>query len=194
MKKILFFIVIWSFATYSCATCGPFYVGTPYGEPVGYGEGLHPGIDFDISIGTPIIAISDGKVIYVGELDSQEEYGGGVFVGVSHGKHFNSLYGHMTEVLVKEGESLKRGQLIGLSGASNNGSAHLHFGICKKGGDWKNYSETFDPKMFWLGGQPQCFNLGMDYTNYSQNEITIPVACGDYGKKLISEIKKKDQK
>lgn len=175
----------------SCATHGPFYVGNPYGAPVSYGEGRHPGIDFDIRIGTPIIATSDGDVIYIGEPDSRERYGGGFFVGVSHGEHFNSLYGHMTKALVKEGESLKRGQLIGFSGASNNGYAHLHFGICKIGGGCKNYSETFDPKMFWLGGKPQCFNPNMDYSSYSQKEITIPVACGDYAKKLALGSKEK---
>jgi len=191
MSRYMFCVVLAMFILSSCATHGPFYVGTPYRAPVSYGEGRHPGIDFNISVGTPIIAASDGDVIYIGEPDPRERYGGGVFVGVSHGEHFNSLYGHMTKVFVKEGESLKRGQLIGFSGASNNGYAHLHFGICKIGGGCKNFSETFDPKMFWLGGQPQCFNPTMDYSTYSQKEITIPVACEDYAKKLTLESKGK---
>jgi len=150
MKQLFFCVIITVFLASSCATHGPFYFGHPYGAPVPYGEGRHPGIDFDISNGTPIIACSDGKVFYIGEPDAKERYGGGIFVGLSHGEYFRSLYGHLTRIFVEKDQSLKRGQLIGLSGASNDGYQHLHFGICKIRGNCKNYSETYDPNKFWL--------------------------------------------
>lgn len=178
--------------TSSCATHGPFYVGKPYGALVIYGEGRHPGIDFDISNGTPIIAISDGEVVYIGEPDAKERYGGGIFVGISHGEYFSSLYGHLTRVFVEKGQSLKRGRFIGLSGASNNGYHHLHFGLCKIVGGCKNYSETYDPKKFWLGGEPRCFDPNANYSSNSQKEITLPVACGEYAKELVAQTKTKD--
>jgi len=192
MKKLFFCLILNALLASSCATHGPFYVGNPYGAPVSYGERRHPGIDFDIRIGTPIIASSDGVVIYIGEPDSKELYGGGIFVGISHGEYFNTLYGHLTKIIVEKGQSLKRGQLIGLSGASNNGYAHLHFGICKIGGSCKNYSETYDPTKFWLGGKAQCFDPTTDYSRYSQKDVTIPVACGEYAKELIARTKRKD--
>ena len=61
-------------------------------------------------------------------------------------------------VYVKKGQLLKRGQLIGFSGASNDGVHHLHFGICKVGGNSQNYSQTYDPEKFWLDGRPKCFD------------------------------------
>ncbi len=195
MKKYVFYMILAIFLS-SCATPthGPFYIDKPYGGPAPYGEGIHPGIDYAISGGTPIIAVSDGKVIKIdSETDGIEN---GIQVVVLHGKHFRSLYVHLSKVFVEKGQLLKRGQLIGLSGASNNYGKidyqHLHFGICKIGRNCKNYSEAYDPKMFWLGGQPQCFNPDMDYSAYSQKEITLPIACGDYGKALIAESKRKD--
>lgn len=189
MKKLFFCLILNVLLTSSCATHGPFYVGNPYGAPVTYGEGRHPGIDFDISKGTPIIAISDGEVIYIGEPDAKERYGGGIFVGISHGEHFNTLYGHLTKVFVEKGQLLKRGQLIGLSGSSNSGYAHLHFGICKVRENLRScqsYSETYDPQNFWLAGKAQCFDPKMDYSSYSQKDITLPVACKyPWGRSLV---------
>ena len=64
---------------------------------------------------------------------------------------------------MKKGRILKRGQLIGLSGASNDGVHHLHFGICIVGGNSQKYS---------LEG------------------ITIPIACRAYAKQLIAAAEK----
>ncbi len=175
LKKLLFCLILTVFLGSSCATHGPFYVGNPYGSPVSYGEGRHPGIDFDIRIGTPIIASADGVITYIGEPDSKERYGGGFFVGITHGEYFKTSYGHLTKIFVQEGELVKRGQLIGFSGASNSGYPHLHFGVCKIGGNCKNYSETYDPNKFWLRGRAQCFDPNKDYLNYSQKDLTLPL-------------------
>jgi murein DD-endopeptidase MepM/ murein hydrolase activator NlpD len=191
MKKYIFYIILVIFLS-SCATHRPFYIDKPYGGPAPYGDGIHPGIDYGISTGTPIIAVSDGKVVYIGMTDGRDD---GVTVAVFHGEHFGSAYGHLSKVFVKKDQLLKRGQLIGLSGASNNygriDHQHLHFGLCKidRCGS-KNHSDSHDPKMFWLGGKPQCFDPKMDYSNYSQKDIILPVACGDYGKALIAESKR----
>jgi len=192
MKKLFFCMILIVLLSASCTTHGPFYVGNPYGAPVSYGEGRHPGIDFDIRIGTPIIASSDGVVIYIGESGSKEPWSGGIFVGISHGEHFNTLYGHLTKVFIEKGQSIRRGQLIGLSGASNRGYPHLHFGVYKINGNPRNYSITYDPNKFWLGGKAQCFDPQKGYSNYSQKEIILPVACGEYAKELLARTKRKD--
>jgi len=195
MKKHVFHLILAIFLS-SCAaaTPGPSAVDKPWGGRAPYGEGIHPGIDYGIGTGTPIIAVSDGNVILVSAVrDSADD---GDMVIISHGMHFRSLYAHLSKVFVGKDQFVKRGQMIALSGASNSfgkpNYQHLHFGICKIGGSCRNYSETYDPKIFWLGGQPQCFNPDMDYSAYSQKEITLPIACGDYGKTLIAEGKRKD--
>ncbi len=175
----------------------PFYVGNRFGYPVSYGEGRHPGIDFNISVGTPVIAVSDGRVDVIDEPDRRERYGGGFYVRifhgeVFHGENFYSNYMHLSKFFVESGQPLKRGQLIGLSGVDNGGYAHLHFGICKIGGSCQKYSQTYDPDKFWLGGKHQCFDPNKDYSNYSYKELTLPVACGDYAKELKSKTEKKD--
>jgi murein DD-endopeptidase MepM/ murein hydrolase activator NlpD len=190
MKKPMCGLLLSILLAASCTTHGPFHVGTPYGAPVPYGEGRHPGIDFDLPIGTPIIAVSDGVVGYVGEPDPGQIHSGGFFVIIRHSDHFKSIYGHLSEVFIENGQTLKRGQLIGLSGKGNTGYLHLHFGIAKISGRGINYSQTFNPNGFWLGGKPQCFDPNMDYAIYSQKDITLPVACGEYAKRLIGETKK----
>ncbi len=191
--KILFCILILNrLLASSCVTHGPFYVKNPYGVPVIYGEGLHPGIDFNINVGTPIIASSDGVVTFIGKPSYIEPWRGGIPVVISHVENFTTFYAHLTKVFVEKGQSLKRGQLIGLSGASNNGYQHLHFGICKNGINCIIYSNTYDPNKFWLGSTAQCFDPNKDYSNYSKKDITLPIACGEYAKELVARTKKRN--
>ena len=62
----------------------------------------------------------------------------------------------------------------------------LQFGICKVGGSSQNYSQTYDPEKFWLDGRPKCFDPDEDYSKYSPEGITIPIACRAYAKELIA--------
>lgn len=109
MKNLRFWLLLSILLTYSCSTHGPSYVDYPYGASVSYGEGRHPGIDFNLKRGTPIIAVSDGEVIYVGDPCPGERHCGGIFVGIRHGDHFKSLYGHLDKAFVEKGRLLKRG-------------------------------------------------------------------------------------
>ena len=58
MKRLFLFLILNCFLVSSCATDYPFRVINFYDAPVTYGEGKHPGLDFGINIGTPIIAAS----------------------------------------------------------------------------------------------------------------------------------------
>jgi murein DD-endopeptidase MepM/ murein hydrolase activator NlpD len=189
MKRIVFGIIL-AVCLSSCAVTpnlGPFYVYNQLGVPVPYGDGRHPGLDFRIDTGTPIIAASSGNVRLVDETGTD-----GARVEINHEYNFTSEYAHLSKVYVKKGQFVQKGQLIALSGASNNygiiDNQHLHFGLCKDGQE-KEGCDAYDPKIFWLGGAPQCFDPKMDYSAYSQKDITIPVACGDYGKELIAKSK-----
>jgi hypothetical protein len=166
--------------------------GNPYGEQRPYGR--HPGIDFMVGVGTPVIAPADGKVSEIRNFDGPRPWQGGWVVRVSHAKDFHSAYLHLTQLHVEMGQPVKRGQLIGLSGASNSGHAHLHFGACGTAGKCFDFPYTSDPEKFWLGGKPQCFEPGNDYSRHSQRELTLPLACGDYAKELVARIKRAGSK
>ena len=86
------------------------------------------GIDLAIPEGTPVKAAEDGTVAYAGN----ELKGYGNLVLVRHANGFVTAYAHVSDILVKRGESVKRGQVIAHSGQSGNvTSPQLHFEIRK---------------------------------------------------------------
>ena len=150
-----------------------------YGAQVGYGEGLHPGIDYTLPIGSPILAVSDGIVVDVREPCKDQYYCGGIGVIVKHSENFFSFYFHLSSTSVTAGESIIRGERLGLSGKSTSGWRHLHFGLLKnaKEGSPGKFSQSYDPKNYWLNGKPQCFLPQKDYSQNTIKEITFPVEC-----------------
>ena len=150
-----------------------------YGGQVGYGEGLHPGVDYTLPMGTPILAVSDGIVIDVREPCKDQYHCGGIGVIVEHSDDFFSFYFHLSSSFVTAGDSVKRGERLGLSGKSTGGWRHLHLGLLKnaKEGSPAKFSQSYDPKNYWLGGKPQCFHPQKDYSKNTVKEITHPVEC-----------------
>lgn len=195
MKPTIVCLAMSAVLLVSCATYGPYEVSSshPYGAPLTYfyGEGIHAGVDFTVSKGTPVIAASDGVVVSVAKAQYDLPNSGGLFVRVAHGEHFDSEYAHLSEVPVKVGQSIKRGQLIGLSGNINSGHQYLHFGICKKRGNCSFFSQTHNPQDYWLDGKPHCFDPAGDYSRRSQTELTAPLACGEHAKLLLAQHNKK---
>lgn len=89
---------------------------------------LHAGIDFGVPIGTPIYAIADGVVVKAVNDQGHSKVSWGNYVKIRHDGENYTLYGHMSEVVVKEGQMVKQGQLIGYSGNSGRSTGpHLHF-------------------------------------------------------------------
>lgn len=85
----------------------------------------HQGLDLRAAVGTPISAMNGGTVVIAREMF----YEGG-FVVIDHGQGLLSLYLHLSEIKVREGEPVTKRQLIGLSGATGRTTApHLHVGI-----------------------------------------------------------------
>lgn len=84
----------------------------------------HPGIDIANVTGTPEYAADGGKVTWAGWGDY------GIYVEIDHGNGFQTIYGHMSQVMVKVGEQVSQGQLLGLMGATGRATGpHLHFEI-----------------------------------------------------------------
>jgi hypothetical protein len=91
---------------------------------------MHTGIDFAASIGTPIYATADGKVVTV-----DIKYSGyGKLVEIDHGFGYKTRYAHMHEFAVKQGQNVRRGDLIGYVGNTGLSTApHLHYEVLING-------------------------------------------------------------
>jgi len=87
----------------------------------------HHAVDIANSLGTPELAADSGKVIVAGWPDNS---GYGNRVMIDHGNGFVTLYGHMSKILVTIGQTVKRGDTIGLMGSTGRSTGpHLHFEI-----------------------------------------------------------------
>jgi len=98
----------------------------------GYGAKLNgqnnDGINISVPEGTPVKAAEDGTVAYAGN----ELKGYGNLVLIRHANGYVSAYAHASELLVKRGDAVRRGQIIGRSGQTGNvTSPQLHFEIRK---------------------------------------------------------------
>ena len=101
-------------------------------HPIYKARRMHYGIDFAAPRGTPIYATGDGIVKYVSK--SLKKVGYGNQVEIDHGYGYVTKYAHMQEFVVKKGEKVKRGQLIGYVGSSGGSTApHCHYEIHKDG-------------------------------------------------------------
>ncbi len=83
----------------------------------------HSGIDIAANTGTPIYAANGGPILYAG----WNNWGYGNTVVIGHGA-FSTLYGHMSSIAARCGQSVDAGQIIGYVGSTGNSSGpHLHF-------------------------------------------------------------------
>ena len=90
---------------------------------------MHSGIDFKASYGTPIVAVSDGQVSSAGRAG-----GCGIAVRVNHGSGLSTRYCHMSRLVVRGGQSVRRGQVIGYVGSTGlSTGAHLHYEMYRGG-------------------------------------------------------------
>lgn len=103
-------------------------ITSPFGyrvAPLENASDYHTGIDIANEAGTPIYAAADGVVRHAGWGQ-----GYGMCEVIDHGFGYSTLYGHMSELLVKEGAKVKRGQLIGRMGSTGTSTGnHLHYEV-----------------------------------------------------------------
>jgi murein DD-endopeptidase MepM/ murein hydrolase activator NlpD len=112
-------------------------LGTPVnGAPITskYGDREHPldgkvkphtGLDFGGKIGTPLLAVAPGKVIFAGEKN-----GYGKVVEIDHGLGFTTLYAHMSKFDVQRGDIVQSKEIVGLGGNTGRTTGpHLHYEI-----------------------------------------------------------------
>jgi murein DD-endopeptidase MepM/ murein hydrolase activator NlpD len=95
---------------------------------------MHLGIDIAAPIGTPILSVADGVIIEAGPAS-----GFGLWVRVQHADGTITVYGHVNDYVVSEGQRVKAGQMIAHMG--NRGFStgpHLHFEVWAPGGQKVN--------------------------------------------------------
>jgi murein DD-endopeptidase MepM/ murein hydrolase activator NlpD len=94
-------------------------------HPIFHVKKMHTGIDLDAEMGDPIKAAAGGTVVYA---DWKGGYGKCVII--SHDGGLATLYGHMSEIQVSSGETVKRGEVIGKVGSTGYSTGpHLHFEV-----------------------------------------------------------------
>lgn len=95
----------------------------------GGAEETHLGLDIAVPVGSLVRASGGGRVVQAGE---DEEYGR--FVLISHPDGYETMYGHLSRIVVGEGDRVDQGAVIGRSGNTGRSSApHLHFEIRQDG-------------------------------------------------------------
>jgi murein DD-endopeptidase MepM/ murein hydrolase activator NlpD len=86
---------------------------------------FHTGTDMPATQGTPIVAVMDGRVI-----STNYDRGLGYNIFLEHRDNFFTRYAHCFKLLIKNGDYIKKGQIIGLVGNTGNSTGnHLHFEI-----------------------------------------------------------------
>jgi murein DD-endopeptidase MepM/ murein hydrolase activator NlpD len=91
----------------------------------GVRQSVHQGLDYRAATGTPVAAVNAGRVVLARELFFE----GGCIV-VDHGRGLMTIYMHLSEFKVSEGERVERGQVIALSGATGRATGpHLHLAV-----------------------------------------------------------------
>ena len=126
-----------------------FVITSPYGQR---SSGWHAGVDI---VGTGmtcdyIIAHSAGTVVWVqnynkNDTSARGDLSYGNAVKIKHSNGWYTLYAHMSKIMVKNGQTVKEGQVIGYMGNTGHSfGAHLHFEVRKGAG----YSTTTNPKPY----------------------------------------------
>jgi lipoprotein NlpD len=109
----------------------------------GFSESSNKGVDIGGKIGDPVVAAAPGRVMYTGTGIR----GYGKLIVIKHEDGFNSVYAHNSQILVKEGQTVKRGERIAILGDSDSDTPKLHFEIRKSG-------KPVDPLKYLPGDRP----------------------------------------
>ncbi len=111
---------------FSWPVSGP--ISSPFGmreDPLGRGWRMHTGIDIAAPMGATVTAAAGGRIIYSGW-----EGGYGNAIIIDHGGQTSTLYGHLSQIFVANGQDVQRGQAIGAVGCTGNCTGpHLHFEV-----------------------------------------------------------------
>jgi len=91
--------------------------------------GMHEGVDYCARAGVPVVCTAEGYVTM-----ARKDGGFGLVVEVNHGNGFKTRYAHLSKVLVRRGQRIKRNEALGLVGNSGRSTGpHLHYEVVFRG-------------------------------------------------------------
>lgn len=109
-------------------------------DPIYKVSKFHSGVDFASAVGTEVFATGDAKV----ELVEQNFWGYGNIITLDHGYGYKTRYAHLSKFAVRQGQKVKRGQVIGYVGSTGKSTgSHLHYEVIKN-------NELTDPMHFFF--------------------------------------------
>lgn len=92
-------------------------------HPITGGRRFHAGIDLGAPMGAPVVAVGTGTIISAGWIG-----GYGKAIVIQHGDLHQTLYGHLSEIMVRPGQTIEQGTVIGRVGSTGNSTGpHLHY-------------------------------------------------------------------
>lgn len=98
-------------------------------DPFSQGVEFHTGIDISCPSGRPVYATADGIVV-----EAKFTGGLGKCILIFHGLGISTKYGHLSKIVVKEGQKIKRGTLVGYTGSTGRSTGpHLHYEVLLNG-------------------------------------------------------------
>ena len=99
---------------------------------------MHNGVDIAVQEGTPVHSVMDGVVITCGNSSISGNY-----IQILHKNGYSTYYGHLQTQSVQQGDAVKKGEQIAISGNTGHTTGpHLHFGIMKE-------NETINPEKYF---------------------------------------------
>lgn len=127
---------------------------------VGFDGRDSKGIDIGGTAGDPVVAAADGRVVYAGS--GLRGYGN--LVILKHKNRYLTTYAHNQAVLVKEGQSVRKGEKIAEMGSSDADRVKLHFEVRRKG-------KPVDPQPYLQAGAAQVSNAPFQATPPPQSTL-----------------------
>ncbi|MBI5003718.1 peptidoglycan DD-metalloendopeptidase family protein [Candidatus Kaiserbacteria bacterium] len=108
-----------------------YFGNTPFAASGAYNGKGHNGIDLAAPIGTPLHTALTGTVIGTGNTDAIKGcYSFGRWVLIKHANGLDTMYAHLSQINVSQGQEVKTGDLIGYTGETGYATGpHLHFGV-----------------------------------------------------------------
>jgi len=117
---------------FSSPIAGEYRISSNYGyrtDPFNRKRAFHKGIDIPVPKNTPVYASKEGIVDFAG----RDRYNG-KFIRITHDNNYQTIYGHLSQIKVKKGKMIKKGDVIGYSGNTGRSTGpHLHYQVNYKG-------------------------------------------------------------
>ncbi len=118
---------------------------SPFGhriDPINGHMAFHPGLDLAGPLGAKVMSTADGKVIAAGRNGA---YGNAI--DIDHGSGISTRYGHLSTILVHKGQTVHKGDVIGLEGSTGRSTGpHLHYEV-------RYHDQPMNPKKFLEAGR-----------------------------------------